>query len=71
MKLVYCIDSINHVGGIQKVTISKANTLAAQTDYEVWVIVADNSGDRFFELSPAVHFVNLAVMTTNNMMLFL
>ena len=61
MKLVYCIDSINHVGGIQKVTISKANTLAAQTDYEVWVIVADNSGDRFFELSPAVHFVNLAV----------
>lgn len=61
MKIVYCLDSINYMGGIQRVTVMKANALAGLPGNEVWVIVADNSGDRFFDLSPAVHFIDLGV----------
>ncbi len=61
MKIVYCLDSINYLGGVQRVTAIKANALAQLPGNEVWVIVADNSGERLFQLSPAVHFENLAV----------
>ena len=61
MKIVYCIDSINHLGGTQRVTVTKANALSEISGNEVWIIVADNSGKRFFELSPSVHFVDLAI----------
>ena len=61
MRVVYCLDSINYVGGIQKVTVTKANALAREPGNEVWVIVADNSGRRVFELLPCVHFIDLAV----------
>lgn len=29
MKIVYCTDTISHMGGIEIVTIAKANALAA------------------------------------------
>jgi glycosyltransferase involved in cell wall biosynthesis len=61
MRIVYCIDSINYLGGTQKVTVTKANALADLPGNSVWVVVADNSGKRFLELSPRVHFVNLGV----------
>ena len=61
MKIIYCIDSINNIGGIQRVTVTKANALAAIPGNDVWVIVADNSGKRVFDISPEVHFVDLQV----------
>lgn len=61
MRIVYCIDSINRIGGIQRATVTKANALAALPGNEVWVIVADNSGESFFPLSPEIHFVDLGV----------
>ena len=61
MRIVYCIDSINYLGGAQKVTVTKANALADLPGNSVWVIVADNSGKRYLELSPKVHFVDLGV----------
>ena len=61
MKIVYCLDSINSVGGIQRVTVLKANQLSVQPGNDVWVLVADNSGERIFTLFPSVHFVDLAV----------
>ena len=40
MKIAYCTDSICYAGGIQRVTIAKANKLALKN--EVWIIVTDN-----------------------------
>ena len=61
MRIVYCIDSINGTGGIQRVTVAKANALGEMLGYDVWIALADNSGERRFEPSPRVHIVDLAV----------
>ena len=61
MKIVYCIDSICGIGGIQRSTVIKANALSGIEGNEVWVIVADNTGKAYSKLSGKVHFVDLAV----------
>lgn len=61
MIIVYCLDSVSGVGGIQRVTLAKANALASIDGNSVWVVVADNSGHHFFPLSDSVHFVDLKV----------
>ena len=42
MKIVYCTDTICYPGGIQRVTIAKANALADLPGNEVWIVVTDN-----------------------------
>lgn len=42
MKIVYCIDAIYYLGGIELVTIAKANALAEIPGNQVWIAVADN-----------------------------
>lgn len=61
MKIIYCIDSINGIGGIQKVTLEKAGVLADIPGYNVWIITADNSGERQFPLSSKVHHLDLGI----------
>ena len=61
MRIVYCLDSINRIGGIQRVTVEKANALAAIDGNEVWIVLADNSGKRIYEVSLSVHVIDLAV----------
>ena len=39
MKIVFCIDQIDHIGGTERVTIAKANALSAIDGYEVFIIV--------------------------------
>lgn len=56
MKIAYCTDSICYAGGIQRVTIAKANKLALKN--EVWIIVTDNKDKPVFPLSTKVHLVN-------------
>ena len=46
MKIAYCTDSICYAGGIQRVTIAKANKLALKN--EVWIIVTDNKDKPVF-----------------------
>ena len=41
-RIVYCTNSICHPGGIQTVTITKANALAEIAGNEVWIVVTDN-----------------------------
>lgn len=62
MKIVYCANSICYLGGIERVTIVKANALAALEGNEVYIVVTDNR--RSFlphPLSSEVHLVDLQV----------
>lgn len=63
MKIAYCLNSISHTGGIEQITVIKANALAAINGNEVYIIVTDHkqgSGPSV-HLSPLVHFVDLDV----------
>ena len=40
MRIVFCLNDISLVGGIERVTIVKANALAAMEGNEVWIIKA-------------------------------
>ena len=42
MKIVYCIDFIYTFGGVEIVTILKANALAKIPGNQVWLVVTDN-----------------------------
>lgn len=61
MKIVYCIDSIYTSGGIQVVTIQKANALNG-LGHEVWLVVTDHKENEATKrLSDKVHLVNLNI----------
>ena len=62
MKIVYCLNSIRCLGGIQRVTIAKANALSEVEGNEVYVVVTDNKNEtQVAELSPNVHLVDLNI----------
>lgn len=62
MKIVYCVNSIRFLGGIQRVTTVKANALAEIPGNEVYVVVTDNkAGPAIHELSPKVHLIDLDI----------
>ena len=63
MKIVYAINSIRGLGGIQKVTILKANALADISQNEVYIIVTDDwmNHPLMHILSPKVRFINLEI----------
>lgn len=60
MKIVYCTDSVYRMGGIELVTIAKANALAAIPGNQVWIALADNSHSAITRLSK-VSVLDLAV----------
>lgn len=57
MKIVYSINSIRGLGGIQKVTLLKTNALADIFQNEVYIIVTDNWKNHplIHDLSPKVN----------------
>lgn len=62
MKIVYCLNSIRYLGGIQRVTITKANALADISGNEVHVIVTDNKeGILVQQLSQKVDLIDLNI----------
>ena len=62
MKIVYCLNSIRYLGGIQRVTVVKANALAEIEGNEVYIIVTDNKkGVHTETLSPKVHLIDLDI----------
>ena len=62
MNIVYCTDSVCHAGGIQRVTIAKANALADMEGNKVWIVVTDNQHpDPVMPLSEKVSLVDLGV----------
>ena len=62
MKIVYCLNSIRYIGGIQRVTVVKANALAEIPGNEVYIVVTDNKvGPETHKLSPKVHLIDLDI----------
>lgn len=61
MKIVYCINSICTFGGIEHVTVDKANALAQMEGNNVWIAVAEDNGNYPFPVHGQVHIVNMAV----------
>lgn len=62
MKIAYCLNSIRYLGGIQKVTVIKANALAEIPENEVYIIVTDNKEGVLLEpLSPKVKLIDLDI----------
>lgn len=63
MKIVYAINSIRGLGGIQKVTLLKANALADIPQNKVYIIVTDNwmNHPLIHELSAKITFINLQI----------
>lgn len=60
MKIVYCTDCICYLGGIQNITITKANGLA-QMGHQVWIIVTDNKYPPLHPVDPKVQVINLDI----------
>lgn len=62
MKIVYCLNSIRHLGGIEMITIIKANALADVIGNEVYLAVTDNhSGAEIASVSSKVRVVDLDI----------
>ena len=62
MKIVYCLNSIRGVGGMQRVTIVKANALAEIDGNEIFVIVTDNkNASEVDKLSSKVRLIDLNI----------
>lgn len=62
MKIVYCLNSLKYLGGIQRVTIRKANALAI-LGHEVYIIVTDHASSaiQIEELAKTVQLIDLKV----------
>lgn len=62
MKIVYCINSIRVLGGIERVTMVKANALAEVPGNEVYIAVLTDKKGCYTEVpSPKVKVVDLAL----------
>lgn len=60
MKIIFCLNSIQHLGGIAKVTIIKANALINRGQ-EVYVIVTDHDKKIPTDLDRKVNLINLNI----------
>lgn len=60
MKIVYCTDTVCYPGGIQTVTMVKANALAKIHGNRVWIVVTDHTQEPMIPLEN-VELVNLDV----------
>jgi len=46
MKIVYCINQLEHIGGTERITIAKANALSEIDGNEVSIVVAYNRKEK-------------------------
>lgn len=63
MRIAYCTNNIEGLGGFEKVTILKANALSEIAGNEVFVIVTDHKGEKSMlaQLNTNVTFINLNI----------
>ena len=62
MKLIYCIASVHHPGGMERVLLNKVRWFAAQGGYELMVVTTDQQGlPPFYDFPPQVRMVDLGI----------
>ena len=61
MKIVYSTENVDRNGGIQTVTIVKANYLAEIDGNEVFIVVPHMYGEPSRKVSEKVHIINLNI----------
>ena len=61
MIILYCTNTLWVGGGIEHITIAKANALAAIPGNVVWMAVVDNRFPPIMPLHPAIHIVDLGL----------
>ena len=66
IRLAYCIPSLDHSGGMERVLTAKANYLADKLNYDVNIIITDDKGTKpYFPLSEKINVVQLDVNIDN------
>ena len=61
-RIAYCIPSLDHSGGMERVLTTKANYLAEQLGYDVSIIITDDKGTKpYFPLSEKINVIQLDV----------
>lgn len=61
MKIAYCIDTITTLGGIERVTIAKANALADVENNIVFLVVTSNHGIPVLPVNPKIKIIDLKI----------
>jgi glycosyltransferase involved in cell wall biosynthesis len=65
-KIAYCIPSLDHSGGMERVLTTKANYLADKLNYDVNIIITDDKGAKpFFSLSDKINIIQLDINIDN------
>ena len=66
IRIAYCIPSLDHSGGMERVLATKANYLADQLGYDVSIIITDNKGSiPYFPLSKKIQVIQLDINIDN------
>ena len=66
IKIAYCIPSLDHSGGMERVLTTKANYLADHLNYDVTIIITDDKGAKpYFPLSDRIKVIQLDVNIDN------
>ncbi len=61
-KIVYVVGGLSRIDGMTQVLSQKINYLAEHTNYEVHVILTENTGKPFcYKMSSRIHFVNFNI----------
>lgn len=62
MRIIYCIASVHHPGGMERVLLNKVRWFAAQGGYDLMVVTTDQQGlPPFYDFSPEVRMVDLGI----------
>lgn len=65
-RVAYCIPSLDHSGGMERVLTTKANYLAEQLGYDVSIIITDDKDTKpYFPLSEKTNVIQLDVNIDN------
>lgn len=66
IRIAYCIPSLDHSGGMERVLTTKANYLADKLNYNVNIIITDDKGSKpYFPISDKINIIQLDVNIDN------
>lgn len=61
-KIVYCTPSLYMAGGVERILTTKANYLADDLEYDIYIILSDGKDKApYYQLSPKIHVIQLDI----------